>query len=54
MTATTLVLPSRRARRYEVTLVLAWWAIYGVFLIFAVYVMPSGAAGLVQKLRGRR
>ncbi|HEU5209084.1 MAG TPA: histidine kinase [Longimicrobiales bacterium] len=32
MTATTFVLLSRRARRYEVTLVLAWWGIYGVFL----------------------
>ena len=28
----TLVLPSRRARRYEVRIVLAWWGIYGVFL----------------------
>ncbi|NLG60667.1 MAG: histidine kinase [Candidatus Cloacimonetes bacterium] len=32
MFATTPVLQSRRGRRYEVTLVLAWWAIYGVFL----------------------
>lgn len=30
--ATTLGLPSRPARRYEVILVLAWWGIYGVFL----------------------
>lgn len=29
------------------------WAIYGLFLIFAVYVMPSGAAGLIRKLRGQ-
>ena len=26
------------------------WAVYGVFLIIAVYVMPTGAAGLVRKL----
>ncbi len=32
MTAAKLVQPARRARRFEVTLVLAWWGIYGVFL----------------------
>lgn len=30
------------------------WAIYGLFLIAAVYVMPSGAAGLVRQWRARR
>ena len=24
------------------------WAVYGAFLILAVYVMPTGAAGLVR------
>ena len=27
------------------------WAIYGVFLIGAMYVMPSGVAGLIQIVR---
>ena len=29
------------------------WAIYGVFLILAMYVMPSGVAGLVRIAIGR-
>ena len=29
------------------------WAIYGVFLIGLMYLMPSGAAGLVRRLRQR-
>ncbi len=29
------------------------WAVYGAFLILAVYVMPSGAAGLVRLLIGK-
>jgi branched-chain amino acid transport system permease protein len=29
------------------------WAIYGVFLILLMYLMPSGAAGLVSKLWSR-
>lgn len=29
------------------------WAVYGVFLILAVYVMPAGAAGLVRKLTAK-
>ncbi len=28
------------------------WAIYGLFLIAAVYLMPTGAAGLIRRLRG--
>jgi branched-chain amino acid transport system permease protein len=30
------------------------WAIYGVFLIGCMYVMPRGAAGLIQAIRTRR
>ena len=30
------------------------WAIYGVFLIVFMYVMPGGVAGLAQKLLQRR
>ena len=29
------------------------WAVYGMFLILAVYVMPAGAAGLVQKVTAK-
>jgi branched-chain amino acid transport system permease protein len=29
------------------------WAIYGVFLILLMYLMPSGAAGLISKLSSR-
>ena len=29
------------------------WAVYGMFLIAAVYVMPAGAAGLVRKLTAK-
>ena len=29
------------------------WAIYGVFLIVLMYVMPSGVAGLIDKVTGR-
>jgi branched-chain amino acid transport system permease protein len=29
------------------------WAIYGLFLIAAVYVMPTGAAGLVRRLKAK-
>jgi branched-chain amino acid transport system permease protein len=29
------------------------WAVYGAFLIIAVYVMPAGAAGLVRKLTAK-
>lgn len=29
------------------------WAIYGVFLILLMYLMPTGAAGLVSKIWGR-
>jgi len=29
------------------------WAVYGLFLIFTVYVMPAGAAGLVRLVRAK-
>jgi branched-chain amino acid transport system permease protein len=29
------------------------WAVYGVILILVIYVMPSGAAGLVRMAAGR-
>jgi len=29
------------------------WAVYGMFLILAVYVMPAGAAGLVRKVTAK-
>ena len=30
------------------------WAIYGLFLIAAVYVMPTGAAGLIKQWQAKR
>jgi len=29
------------------------WAVYGMFLILTVYVMPTGAAGLLRALVGK-